>query len=422
MRKMSLIVLFLFQFVVTINAQWEKVASYFVGATGQMAVHGSTVFLYGYQGAQYVYRSTDNGTTWTNIADKFPDKVYYVHGHGNFVFAIVGVNAIYVSADDGVTWAAKPGIAFTGGAIMSLVSDGTTLYAVSNRNAVFKSVDYGSTWTQININYTQAQVLGLDFAAVGNTMAFCAVNLGSFISADGGASWVLKNPPIAVGSVQAHNNEIYGTTFGMFKLVNNDWTKIASGFPGGLGITAGTKGSISMGTKIFTYYYDIITQSAKIFVSDNNGSNWSEAGNNLPTAITSSLNNFLAVTQDYLYCYISSSQAVTGVYRLKINSTSAIEDENISSDFSLEQNYPNPFNPETTISYKLQVASNVSLKVYDVLGNEVATLRFQLKQQGNYKVMFNVKTPYMASLPSGIYFYTLKAGSFSSTKKMLLIK
>ncbi|MDP3580502.1 MAG: T9SS type A sorting domain-containing protein, partial [Ignavibacteria bacterium] len=340
------------------------------------------------------------------------------------VFSIVRAKAIYSYADDGITWTEKSELSLVGGAVVSLVSDGTTLYTVSNRNAVFKSVDNGSTWTQITINYTQAQVLGLDFAAVGNTMAFCAVNLGSFISSDGGVNWVLKNPSIAIGTVQAHNNEIYGTTFGMFKLVNNNWTKIASGFPGGLGITAGTKASVSMGTKIFTYYYDIITQSAKIFVSDNNGSSWSEAGNNLPTAITSSLNNFLAATPEYLYCYISSSQTVTGVYRIKINSTSAIEDENISSDFSLEQNYPNPFNPETTISYTIPSnvkgeTINVTLKVYDVLGREIASLVDEFKQPGIYNSTFStLRSP----LTSGIYFYTLKAGSFSSTKKMLLIK
>ena len=112
------------------------------------------------------------------------------------------------------------------------------------------------------------------------------------------------------------------------------------------------------------------------------------------------------------YATVRYSQTTTG-----INSINGIPLE-----FSLEQNYPNPFNPETTISYKLQAASNVSLKVYDVLGNEVTTLVDEFKQPGNYKVIFNVKTPYMASLPSGIYFYTLRAGSFSSTKKMLLIK
>ncbi|MFA7420028.1 MAG: T9SS type A sorting domain-containing protein [Melioribacteraceae bacterium] len=99
-----------------------------------------------------------------------------------------------------------------------------------------------------------------------------------------------------------------------------------------------------------------------------------------------------------------------------------VEKEEIPVSFSLSQNYPNPFNPETTISYKVQAASKVSLKVYDLLGREVATLVDQYKQPGSYTVAFNVKTRHGVSLQSGVYFYRLQAGSFSETKKMILLK
>ncbi len=85
--------------------------------------------------------------------------------------------------------------------------------------------------------------------------------------------------------------------------------------------------------------------------------------------------------------------------------------------FSLEQNYPNPFNPSTSIQYQVSSISNVSLKVYDVLGNEVATLVNEEKPAGNYEVEFNA-----SQLTSGIYFYKLQAGSFVETKKMILLK
>ncbi|MFA7418310.1 MAG: GLUG motif-containing protein [Melioribacteraceae bacterium] len=87
--------------------------------------------------------------------------------------------------------------------------------------------------------------------------------------------------------------------------------------------------------------------------------------------------------------------------------------------FVLHQNHPNPFNPETTISYTVQAASQVSLKVHDVLGREVATLVNEFKQPGVYNSTFYTLR---SSLPSGIYFYMLKAGSFTSTKKMTLLK
>jgi hypothetical protein len=95
-------------------------------------------------------------------------------------------------------------------------------------------------------------------------------------------------------------------------------------------------------------------------------------------------------------------------------------------EFSLEQNYPNPFNPSTRIEFivpanviesetkKFQL---VTLKVYDVLGNEIATLVNEEKPAGSYDVKFDA-----SQLSSGIYFYKLKAGSFVGTKKMLLLK
>ena len=83
----------------------------------------------------------------------------------------------------------------------------------------------------------------------------------------------------------------------------------------------------------------------------------------------------------------------------------------------LEQNYPNPFNPSTTIKYQIPELSFVTVKVYDVLGNEVATLVNEELTAGDYEIEFNGE-----ELTSGIYFYRLKAGNFIQTKKMLLIK
>jgi hypothetical protein len=86
-------------------------------------------------------------------------------------------------------------------------------------------------------------------------------------------------------------------------------------------------------------------------------------------------------------------------------------------DFILNQNYPNPFNPSTTISYSIPSAQQVSISVYDLLGREAASLVNEYKPAGTYEVSFNAK-----DLTSGIYFYKIKAGSFTSTRKMLLIK
>ena len=91
--------------------------------------------------------------------------------------------------------------------------------------------------------------------------------------------------------------------------------------------------------------------------------------------------------------------------------------ENDITSFKVNQNYPNPFNPSTTISYSIPASSFVALKVYDILGNEIATLVDAKKPVGSYEVKFDA-----VSLTSGIYFYRLQAGDFVETKKMVLLR
>jgi hypothetical protein len=93
------------------------------------------------------------------------------------------------------------------------------------------------------------------------------------------------------------------------------------------------------------------------------------------------------------------------------------DDEIIANNFNLEQNYPNPFNPSTKINYTLAERSAVTLKVYDVLGNEVANLVNTTQEAGKYDVTFNA-----SGLSSGLYIYTLNTGNFTSSKKMMLLK
>ncbi len=95
-----------------------------------------------------------------------------------------------------------------------------------------------------------------------------------------------------------------------------------------------------------------------------------------------------------------------------------IKDE-LPSQFILSQNYPNPFNPETIINYQIKEAGYVSLKVYDIIGREVAILVDEYKQAGVYNSQFSIHN---SKLTSGVYYYTLRAGNYNATKKMLLVK
>jgi len=88
-----------------------------------------------------------------------------------------------------------------------------------------------------------------------------------------------------------------------------------------------------------------------------------------------------------------------------------------SLEFTLDQNFPNPFNPNTLIKYSIPKSSQVSLKIFNTLGQEMESLVNEEKQAGTYEVNWNA-----SNLQSGVYFYRIQAGSFIETKKMILLK
>ena len=117
---------------------------------------------------------------------------------------------------------------------------------------------------------------------------------------------------------------------------------------------------------------------------------------------------------------LNGDEIVDSIYVPEIITEVEIEENSafqLPTQYLLNQNYPNPFNPLTNITYSLPERSLVKVKVFDILGKEIATLVNEEKERGNYSVQFN-----SSGLASGIYFYQLKAGDFISTKKMILLK
>ncbi|MEJ2615306.1 MAG: T9SS type A sorting domain-containing protein, partial [Ignavibacteriaceae bacterium] len=116
-----------------------------------------------------------------------------------------------------------------------------------------------------------------------------------------------------------------------------------------------------------------------------------------------------------------SNWVVTGGFGTILKSdyslVSVKSNSKIPTSFGLKQNYPNPFNPSTTISYSVPYTSYVVLKVYDILGKEVATLVNEEKSAGIYRINFTAN-----NLSSGVYFYRIQAGNYSAVKKFVLLR
>ncbi|MGO9481501.1 MAG: T9SS type A sorting domain-containing protein [Candidatus Kryptoniota bacterium] len=141
---------------------------------------------------------------------------------------------------------------------------------------------------------------------------------------------------------------------------------------------------------------------------------WKIEGNTLTVKATGGDTTTFPTTFDPETKYPSEATAYTKVAQVTDVKTNVSE---MPKSFGLFQNYPNPFNPSTKINYQLPLNSIVTLKIYDVLGREVETLINERQAAGSHSAAFNA-----SSLPSGVYFYHLQAGSYSATKKLLLLK
>ncbi|MGD1008486.1 MAG: T9SS type A sorting domain-containing protein [Ignavibacteriaceae bacterium] len=116
------------------------------------------------------------------------------------------------------------------------------------------------------------------------------------------------------------------------------------------------------------------------------------------------------------YCIYHVSLGMTG--KITVGGPTPVKQVSQQpNNFILEQNYPNPFNPTTEIKYSIANTGFVILEVYDVVGNKIGTLINQMQSPGKYSAVFSA-----GNLPSGIYFYQLKVGNLTETKKMLLLK
>jgi hypothetical protein len=157
-----------------------------------------------------------------------------------------------------------------------------------------------------------------------------------------------------------------------------------------------------------------------MYVSYNSGQSWWVLGEGLPTLPVGDIEIHPTTRELVAGTYGRS------MYKIDLNlvPTNVESSMPIVSGFYLEQNYPNPFNPSTKIKYQIPASQNpskggtfVTLKVYDILGNEIATLVNEEKTAGSYEVDFNA-----SGLASGIYLYKLISPNFSETKKMIFLR
>ncbi len=298
------------------------------------------------------------------------------------------------------------------------MANATTGYAygdpVSARWSLWKTTNGGINWDSTGMYLPQvAAEAGWNNAmcVVGNNIWFGTNNTKVYRSTNGGAtgSWT--------GAATTGNLNTYGVWFTsptngicvgsiVQKTTDGGATWVNGGAPGGTGNMTSIAG-------IGDNYW--LTRGANIYGSTDFGATWTGAG------FTGTVSNTLWGTfvTSGSPCLTGWSAGANGTL-VKLNGVVVgINDPSsqIPSEFRLAQNYPNPFNPTTSITFDMPAAGNVELKVYDILGKEVASLVSGNMNAGTHVVPFDAST-----LASGVYIYKLTSGSFSDSRKMVLIK
>ncbi len=385
------------------------------------AINNSSIWMS--SSSAYIYRTSNNGENWYSFFGGFSDDGAIVSGI-NGTTSIYIVYSVYAGGHGVVIYNSKINKATCNGnstTITNLYSYGGSYFIkfikmTSSLNGYFlvqslsnliryNTVDGGYSWTQ-DVTYlpnSGRQFNKYCLSEYENDLWFTNTSTTIFHSTNRGLNWTNQNVPgncyaIWFNSLEnglAGNLNLYSTT-------NSGTNWVPTNAPGNSNITCLTGDGNN--------YWAAVGNS--IYKTTNFGLNWTTEHS---VGSVNSKYTQLEIIDSNKTIWATNSEGFISRYGI-ISNIDPINNL-IVNDYQLNQNYPNPFNPETNINFAIPKSGNITLKVYNMEGKELAVIINENLQIGNYSVKFNG-----SNLPSGIYFYQLRSDDFISTKKMTLIK
>ncbi|MBP9581827.1 MAG: T9SS type A sorting domain-containing protein [Ignavibacterium sp.] len=374
--------------------------------------------------------TTNNGVQWVNQPCSFSWIKDVVSNGNGIVLAATYGNGIYRSTANGIGFS-ESGLANQH--VRSVAVDNNGVFYAGSDYGLYRSTDNGISWTQVihpNIISTVFDI------KITKDNIITAAGRGFHYSTDDGQTWnVIENgiedTYLTCISFDSLDNVYVGSYNGIYLLNKPIPVELLSFSSSVVDDDVTLNWATATETNNSGFKIERKSPSPTPSLREGTFDDWESIG---------FVNGYGTTTEPQTYSFIDKNlSAGKYQYRLKqIDFDGTFEYSNIveaeiftPARFSLEQNFPNPFNPSTKIKYTIpnvtlsgalptgrQVeGSRVVLRVFDVLGNEVATLVNEEKPAGNYEVQFNATT-----LSTGVYFYTLQAGSFIQTKKMTILK
>ncbi|MDP4172851.1 MAG: YCF48-related protein [Bacteroidota bacterium] len=359
-----------------------------------------------------IVKTTDGGNTWTKIVNGVTgDSFYGADQTDKDNLWCVGDGGVLLhTSDAGKSWIQQPTYVTTTLLSISFI-DQQNGWACGDLGVVLHTTDAGKTWKQQTSGVTGI-LYGIKFKDSKN--GWIAGDNGIILhSTDGGTTWNKQISPVSsklysVDFVDLSNGYCAGSGGVILKTMNSGttWSKVTVPATVDLYVVSGTSNNSLWA----------IGDSGVVLHGSNSGTNWTNEF------------SFTGYNLFGLKVYNDSSAWVSGDWgtviatgyfsgTTDVNSHSSNNSTLAIRDYKLRQNYPNPFNPSTIINYSIAEGNIVTLKIFDVLGNEVSEPVNRFETAGSYNVRFDA-----SNLPSGIYFYQLRAGNYVETRKMILIR
>jgi len=357
-----------------------------------------------------IFVSNDSGANWDFLSEiDSSDKlvaitsVLFINSNNILATTLLEGNGIYKSTDAGLTWTKKNDSMQTH-SFTKLINHGDTLFASSDIG-LFKSLDFGDHWFRIS-----QDTIFIDDFAILSSKIFVAVDWNdAYKSIDGGIHWNklnIKTPHPYYKKISYSDDSI------LYIGTNGDGVYKSSDYGETWELNVPSI-YISVEAMAFNSSNHLVVggEISGCFFSTNEGIDWIERNAGLPSTF---INTIYLDNNDFAYVGLSND----GIYK-SINPVTSIRPDidNYPESYILYQNYPNPFNPSTIIKYSLKDDGKVSLKIFNALGEEVRTLVNEIKPAGSYEVEFAA-----SELSSGVYIYSIHAGEFVGSKKMMFLK
>lgn len=358
-----------------------------------------------------VIKTTNGGLNWVRLSTvNFGGPVYFINANTGFL-AAMNAGLIYKTTNGGANFTTIITGYPSNFRAFSFTSDNTG-FTVTSSGKTLKTTNGGINWAQIDStdNAYYADIVFTDsLNGYISGMKYTPVSLIKKTT-NGGTSWIEQtiNSTLGMTALYFVNNNTG------FAGSNNGGQNFFKTTNGGLNWTAGA--SVSPYINDMTFVNENIgyvsSPFGRFYRTTNGGTNWVQLTTPVEVDIRSIYhNNNSGVT------YLLGDGGM--ILKSTNGSITSFEQtgNNIPGDYYLEQNYPNPFNPVTNINFSIPKAGYVKLIVFDALGRQVAELVNEELNAGTYKADFDA-----SHRSSGVYFYSITAGNFKETKKMILIK